>query len=139
MIRTEACGNAASKIAAFPKVRQALLDRQRQFQEMPGLVADGRDMGTVVFPQAEVKIFLEASAEERAKRRFFQLKQKGHDVTLQGLVDEIKARDARDKNRAVAPLMPAEDSITVDTTSLSIEQVFEEAMRIIHEKLGDQL
>lgn len=138
-VRTEACGNAASKIAALPSVRQALLERQRQFQNWPGLVADGRDMGTVVFPEAKTKIFLEASAEERAKRRYFQLKAKGHDVTLQGLVDEIKERDARDKNRAVAPLKPADDASIIDTTSLSIDGVFEEAMRIIHSKLGDQL
>lgn len=103
-IRTEEVGNAASKIAAFPRVREALLRRQRAFRQAPGLIADGRDMGTVVFPEAEVKIFLDASAEERAQRRYKQLQDKGFDVNFERLLTEIRERDDRDRNRAVAPL-----------------------------------
>jgi cytidylate kinase len=106
-------------------VREALLQRQRAFQEMPGLVADGRDMGTVVFPDAPLKIFLTASAEERARRRYLQLKAKGDDVNLASLLDEIRARDERDTQRAVAPLKAADDAIMLDSTQLSIEQVLE--------------
>ncbi|MNR29043.1 Cytidylate kinase [compost metagenome] len=106
-------------------MREALLQRQRAFQEMPGLVADGRDMGTVVFPDAPLKIFLTASAEERAKRRYLQLKAAGNDVSLSSLLDEIRARDERDTQRAVAPLKPAADAIQLDSTELSIEQVLE--------------
>lgn len=102
-IRTEEVGNAASKIAAFPRVREALLRRQRAFRQAPGLIADGRDMGTVVFPEAEVKIFLDASAEERAARRYKQLQDKGFDVNFERLLTEIRERDDRDRNRAVAP------------------------------------
>ena len=127
-IRTEDVGRAASTVAALPGVRQALLKRQHSMQEAPGLVADGRDMGTVVFPQAEVKIFLTASAEERAERRFKQLKEKGFDASLGALLADIQARDERDANRTVAPLVPAEDAIEIDTTKLSIEQVCDEVM-----------
>ena len=122
-IRTEACGELASRVAAIGPVRDALLARQRAFQEAPGLVADGRDMGTVVFPNAELKIYLTASAEERAQRRHKQLIDKGIDVNLSRLLEDIEQRDQRDMNRPVAPLKPAEDAIVVDTTTMSIEQV----------------
>ncbi|MFC3609636.1 (d)CMP kinase [Stutzerimonas tarimensis] len=125
VIRSELVGAGASKVAALPAVRDALLQRQRAFREAPGLVADGRDMGTIVFPDAALKFFLTASAEERARRRFFQLKAQGLDVNLASLLDEIRARDARDTQRAVAPLVPAEDAIQLDSTKLSIEQVLE--------------
>jgi len=124
-IRNEQIGAGASQVAALPAVREALLQRQRAFQEMPGLVADGRDMGTVVFPDAPLKIFLTASAEERARRRYLQLKAKGDDVNLASLLEEIRARDERDTQRAVAPLKPAADAIQLDSTELSIEQVLE--------------
>ncbi|WP_372873958.1 (d)CMP kinase [Pseudomonas sp.] len=122
-IRNEGIGAGASQVASLPAVREALLQRQRAFQEMPGLVADGRDMGTVVFPDAPLKIFLTASAEERARRRYLQLKAKGDDVNLASLLEEIRARDERDTQRAVAPLKPAADAIQLDSTELSIEQV----------------
>nr|MBF0681707.1 (d)CMP kinase [Pseudomonas sp.] len=122
-IRNEVVGAGASQVAALPAVREALLQRQKAFREAPGLVADGRDMGTVVFPDATLKIFLTASAEERARRRYLQLKAKGDDVNLASLLDEIRARDARDTQRAVAPLKPADDAIQLDSTALSIEQV----------------
>jgi len=125
VIRTEVVGAGASQVAALPAVRDALLERQRAFRESPGLVADGRDMGTVVFPDAPLKIFLTASAEERARRRYLQLKGKGEDVNLPSLLDEIIARDERDTQRAVAPLKPAPDAILLDSTDLSIEQVLE--------------
>ncbi|MGX5219808.1 MULTISPECIES: (d)CMP kinase [Pseudomonas] len=124
-IRNEQVGAGASQVAALPAVREALLQRQRAFQEMPGLVADGRDMGTVVFPDAPLKVFLTASAEERARRRYLQLKAKGDDVNLASLLDEIRERDERDTQRTVAPLKPAADAIQLDSTELSIEQVFE--------------
>ena len=127
-IRSEAVAAGASKVAALPAVRDALLKRQRAFQEFPGLVADGRDMGTVVFPDAPLKVFLTASAEERARRRYLQLKAKGDDVSLSGLLDEIRARDERDTQRAIAPLKPAADAIQLDSTELSIEQVLERIM-----------
>lgn len=124
-IRNEQIGAGASQVAALPAVREALLQRQRAFLEMPGLVADGRDMGTVVFPEAPLKVFLTASAEERARRRYLQLKAKGDDVNLASLLDEIRARDERDIQRAVAPLKPAADAIQLDSTELSIEQVLQ--------------
>lgn len=124
-IRNEYVGAGASQVASLPAVREALLQRQRAFREMPGLVADGRDMGTVVFPDAPLKIFLTASAEERAQRRYLQLKAKGDDVNLVSLLDEIQARDERDIQRAVAPLKPAADAIQLDSTELTIEQVLE--------------
>ena len=127
-IRTESCGNNASRVAVMQPVRDALLQRQRDFQKAPGLVADGRDMGTVVFPEAPVKIFLTASAEERARRRFNQLKDAGADVSMQDLLDEIRARDERDMNRAAAPLKPADDAQVIDSTGLSIEEVFVRCM-----------
>ncbi|MGH8434334.1 MAG: (d)CMP kinase [Pseudomonas sp.] len=124
-IRNEQVGAGASQVAALPAVRDALLQRQRAFLEAPGLVADGRDMGTVVFPEAPLKIFLTASAEERARRRYLQLKAQGDDANLTSLLDEIRARDERDTQRAVAPLKPAPDAIQLDSTELSIEQVLE--------------
>jgi cytidylate kinase len=136
LIRNEQIGAGASQVASLPAVREALLQRQQAFQEMPGLVADGRDMGTVVFPDAPLKIFLTASAEERARRRYLQLKAKGDDVNLASLLDEIQARDERDTQRAVAPLKPAVDAIMLDSTELSIEQVLE---RILHEAANRDL
>ncbi|OLU17295.1 cytidylate kinase [Pseudomonas sp. PA1(2017)] len=124
-IRNEQVGAGASQVAALPAVREALLQRQRAFREAPGLVADGRDMGTVVFSDAPLKVFLTASAEERANRRYLQLKAKGDNVNLASLLDEIRARDERDTQRAVAPLKPAADAIQLDSTELSIEQVLE--------------
>lgn len=127
-IRTESVGSCASKVAALPKVREALLQRQRAFLTMPGLVADGRDMGTIVFPTAPLKFFLTASAEERARRRHIQLKKAGEDVILGSLIDEIRKRDERDTNRSVAPLKPATDAIILDSTTLTIEQVLQEIL-----------
>ena len=123
-IRSEQAGNAASKVASLPQVRAALLQRQYAFRQAPGLVTDGRDMGTVVFPDAPYKIFLNASAEERAKRRHKQLKEKGIESNLAGLVAEISERDQRDRQRTVAPLRPADDAIELDSTSLGIDDVF---------------
>jgi len=130
-IRTEAMGAAASIVAALPAVRAALLQRQRDFRQPPGLVADGRDMGTVVFPDSPLKIFLTASAEERARRRYQQLKQAGVAATLSGLLDEIKQRDKRDSERATAPLKPAVDAIQLDSTALSIKQVLEHILKLV--------
>ncbi|OBU34571.1 (d)CMP kinase [Photobacterium kishitanii] len=134
-LRTEKVGNAASKVAALPRVREALLRRQRAFNEQPGLVADGRDMGTVVFTSAEVKIFLDASAEERATRRMNQLQKKGLDVSFSSLLSEIQERDYRDRNRAVAPLRPADDALVLDSTEMSIEQVLEKVLAYVDAKL----
>ncbi len=135
-LRTEEVAGTASQIAALPRVREALLRRQRAFSGAPGLIADGRDMGTVVFPQAEVKIFLDASAEERAQRRMNQLQNKGLDVNLDALLSEIQERDYRDRNRAVAPLRPADDALVLDSTELNIEQVTEQALAYIETKLS---
>ncbi|KAE8178715.1 (d)CMP kinase [Photobacterium carnosum] len=134
-LRTEKVGNAASKVAALPRVREALLRRQRAFNEQPGLVADGRDMGTVVFTSAEVKIFLDASAEERATRRMNQLQKQGLDVSFSRLLSEIQERDYRDRNRAVAPLRPADDALLLDSTEMSIEQVLEKVLAYVDVKL----
>ncbi|MFG0731008.1 (d)CMP kinase [Photobacterium damselae] len=134
-LRAEKVGNTASKVAALPRVREALLRRQRAFSEAPGLVADGRDMGTVVFPSAEVKIFLDASAEERANRRMNQLQKKGLDVNFDSLLSEIQERDYRDRNRAVAPLRPAEDALTIDSTELTIEEVLAQVVAFAESKL----
>ncbi|MEP3588512.1 MAG: (d)CMP kinase [Marinobacter sp.] len=127
-IRTEACGNNASKVAVMQPVRDALLQRQRDFQKAPGVVADGRDMGTVVFPDAPVKIFLTASAEERARRRYNQLKESGVNVNIDAVLDEIRVRDDRDMNRSAAPLKPADDAQVIDSTGLSIEEVLDRCM-----------
>jgi cytidylate kinase len=134
-VRSEACGDLASRIAALPRVRVALLERQHQFRLAPGLVADGRDMGTVVFPDAAVKVFLTASTEERANRRYKQLKEKGIGVSLAQLLEDIRARDKRDRERPVSPLMPAADAVVVDTTELTSDQVLERVLKIISEKL----
>ncbi|MGY0556827.1 MULTISPECIES: (d)CMP kinase [unclassified Lysobacter] len=130
-LRTETAGAAASAIAAIPEVRASLKDRQRAFRQPPGLVADGRDMGTVIFPDAAHKVFLTASAEERAGRRYKQLNDKGVSVTLSGLLREILARDARDASRAVAPLRPADDAVTVDTTGIGIDEVVEHVLSLM--------
>lgn len=122
-IRTEQVGELASKVAVFQPVRDALLGRQQTFAQPPGLVADGRDMGTVVFTAAPLKIFLTASAEERARRRYNQLKEKGFGATLAALVEDIRSRDERDMNRDVAPLRPADDALVVDSTSLTVTEV----------------
>lgn len=135
-IRTEQIGNAASKVAAFGEVRTALLRRQQDFRAAPGLIADGRDMGTVVFPDAEVKIFLDASAEERADRRLKQLQDKGFNVSFDRLLAEIKERDDRDRNRAVAPLKPADDALVIDSTSMSIDAVLDRVLSFAKETLG---
>ncbi len=124
-IRNEIIGTHASKVAALPGVRSGLLRRQQDFRQAPGLIADGRDMGTVVFADAPLKVFLTASAEERARRRYLQLKDKGETVTLTCLLEEIRARDERDTNRVIAPLKPAEDAIILDSTTMTIEQVLE--------------
>ncbi len=130
-IRTETAGAAASAIAAIPEVRTALKERQRVFRQSPGLVADGRDMGTVIFADAATKVFLTASAEERAERRYKQLKEKGVSVNLGDLLREILARDARDASRAVAPLRPAEDAVCIDTTGTGIEAVVERVLSLV--------
>lgn len=135
-LRKEETGMAASKVAALPRVREALLRRQRAFAQAPGLIADGRDMGTVVFPEAQAKIFLDASAEERAHRRMKQLQLKGVDVRFDDLLSEIQERDDRDRNRPVAPLRPAKDALVLDSTSMSIEQVVEKALEHIESKLA---
>jgi cytidylate kinase len=134
VIRTEEVGSIASQVAALPRVREALLRRQRAFEQPPGLVADGRDMGTVVFTEAFAKIFLTASAEARAERRFNQLKDKGMSVKLSRLLSDIQARDERDSQRTVAPLVPANDALVLDSTSLDISQVFEKALEFIKSK-----
>ncbi len=128
-IRAEVCSNGASKVAAYPQVRASLLDRQRAFHQMPGLVADGRDMGSVVFPDAALKIFLTADAETRAQRRYKQLMEKGIDANISTLLQDIRDRDARDINRSVAPLQQGADAILLDTTSLNIAQAVDEVMR----------
>lgn len=135
-IRTEVCGNKASRVAALPGVREALLARQRAFRCSPGLVADGRDMGTVVFPDAQAKVFLEASPEERARRRHKQLNDKGIGASLTRLVEEIAERDARDRARAVSPLRPAKDAAVIDTTALSIDAVVARVMEVLERRLA---
>lgn len=122
-VRTPQCAGLASKISVLPSVRAALLDRQRAFAELPGLVTDGRDMGTVVFPDAKLKLFLDASIEERAQRRYFQLKKRGINASLAQVVEELTNRDYRDRNRTVAPLQAAKDAIVIDTTCKTVEQV----------------
>jgi cytidylate kinase len=133
-IRTEQVGDAASRVAALPAVRQALMQRQRDFRQAPGLVADGRDMGTVVFTDAPLKIFLTASAQERAHRRHLQLQESGVDASLSSLLKEIQARDARDMQRSVAPLKPADDAITLDTTRLTIPEVVDRLTELLAQR-----
>jgi cytidylate kinase len=134
-IRDENCGQLASRLAAVPAVRTALLDLQRRFRQPPGLVADGRDMGTVVFPDAELKIFLEASAQERAERRYKQLKQKGIDVSLTHLAQDLEERDRRDRERSVAPLKPAPDAHIVDSTRMDIPAVIQHVLTLVQSRL----
>ena len=133
-IRTESAGNDASKVAAMPAVRAALLDWQKAFAKMPGLIADGRDMGTTVFPQAQLKIFLTASAEERAQRRHKQLNEKGISSNIAALAAEIAERDERDRTRASSPLVPADDAIVIDSTSLSINEVVQQILTLWSER-----
>ncbi len=135
-LREETTGSLASRVAVIPAVREALLERQRAFRAPPGLVADGRDMGTVVFPDAEVKVFLTASAEERARRRHKQLKEQGVDGNLADLLREINERDARDSSRATAPLKPATDAELIDTTGLTVEQVVRKVMTLLQNRLS---
>ena len=133
-IRTEECGNAASRIAAMATVRAALVERQRAFQQFPGLIADGRDMGTVIFPQAPLKLFLTASPAERAKRRYKQLIEQGISVNLHRLSADITERDERDSKRAASPLKPASDAITIDTTRDDIEAVKARVATLVRER-----
>ncbi len=133
-IRAEEVGNMASRIAAIEPLRKALRARQRAFRQAPGLVADGRDMGTIIFPDAILKIFLTASVEKRAGRRYKQLKAKGESVNLPRLFREIEARDNRDRNRPIAPLVPAEDAVILDSTGLSIEQVLAEIRSLMSQR-----
>ena len=134
-IRSEECGQWASKFAAISEIRQALLQRQRQFAAMPGLVTDGRDMGTVVFPNAFLKIYLSASLQERAKRRALQLHAQGIDVNLAQVVEELTKRDERDSNRMVAPMRPAQDAVVIDTTDRSIDEVLDHILNIVNDRL----
>lgn len=135
-IRTAEAGQNASKVAVYPLVREALLQRQRDFSTEKGLIADGRDMGTVVFPEAQIKLFLDASAEERAKRRVKQLQEKGFNANFDEILAEIKERDYRDRNRAVAPLVPAKNALLLDSTQLSIDEVIEQALQYIASKMA---
>ncbi len=132
-LRTEECGQNASTIAVFPTVRNALLDRQRAFAESPGLVTDGRDMGTVVFPNATLKVFLLASPKVRAERRYLQLKEKGINASLAQVVEELTKRDKRDSERQAAPLKAAPDAIKLDTSGLSIDEVLEQVIDLVKE------
>ncbi len=133
-MRTNEVSTMASKVAAVPAVRAALAERQRAFAQPPGLVADGRDMGTVIFPGAQLKIYLTASVEARAERRYKQLKEKGENVNLSRLLRDIEARDHRDMNREVAPLRPAHDAVVVDSTGLSVDEVLEKVVKMVKEK-----
>lgn len=135
-IRSETVGDAASRVAAMQPVRDALLDRQRAFAKAPGLIADGRDMGTVVFPNAALKVFLTASAEERAKRRHKQLIDKNFDVNLRALLQEIEQRDERDSSRAAAPLRPADDAVVIDSSNLDIAAVVARIVALKNLRLG---
>jgi cytidylate kinase len=134
-IRNESCGKVASQIAVFPTVRAVLLDKQYAFRQPPGLVADGRDMGTTVFPGAIIKFFLEANATERAKRRYLQLKDANQNVTLENLLTEIRERDVRDRERVVSPLMPAKDAVVIDTTGMGIKEVFDRVLKEVNHRL----
>jgi CMP/dCMP kinase len=133
-VRSELAGQYASRVAVFAAVRKALFARQRAFAKAPGLVADGRDMGTQVFVDAPLKIFLTASAEERAQRRHKQLMNKGESVNLAALLEDIRERDRRDSERPVAPLKPAPDALVIDSTALSIDQVFQEVLRLLQQR-----
>ncbi len=136
-LRTEECGRWASEVAVWPEVRAALLQKQHDFRQNPGLVADGRDMGTTVFPAARLKIFLTASPEVRAERRYKQLKEKGLDASLPLLLGEIRARDARDAGRAVSPLRPADDAEILDTSTMGINEVVELILDRLRQRLEE--
>lgn len=136
-IRTEECGGAASRVATYPAVREALLARQRSFLQSPGLVADGRDMGTVVFPDAFAKVYLTASAQVRAERRKKQLNEQGVNVSISGLVRDIESRDARDCGRKSAPLKPAVDALIIDTDNMAIDEVVARVLALAQERLPD--
>jgi len=138
VLRTEEVSSAASRIAVHPALRRALLERQRAFRTPPGLVAEGRDMGTVVFPDATLKVFLTASAEQRAERRYKQLIRKGIPVSIDGLLRDIRERDARDSTRAAAPLAPAPDAVLLDTTDLSIAEVTAAVLAFYRERTGSR-
>lgn len=135
-VRSEACGNRASELAAIPEVRAGLLEQQRRFRRFPGLVADGRDMGSTLFPDAGLKIFLTASPEVRAQRRYNQLKQKGLNANLRALLRDIAARDQRDETRRASPLRAAPDAVLVDTTALSVEEVVAKVLDLVRTRLG---
>jgi cytidylate kinase len=135
-VRTDEAGVDASRVASLPAVRDGLFELQRSFRQTPGLVADGRDMGTVIFPEADVKIYLTASAKARAERRYNQLIHKGINVSMSDLFRSIQARDERDMNRAVSPLTPAEDAFVIDSTDMDIEEVLRNVKAIVTEKLG---
>ena len=135
-IRTELGSDMASKVGAIPAAREALLDRQLAFRKPPGLVADGRDMGTVVFPDADLKIYLTASIEERAQRRHKQLLDKGIDAILPALLQDLTERDARDSERAISPLKPAADAIVIDTTKLDAAEVLAKVMELARQALN---
>lgn len=135
-VRSEECGERASRLAVIPEVRAGLKDLQRSFRRGPGLVADGRDMGTVIFPDAGLKIFLTASARERAQRRYNQLKQKGLTANLDALFHDISARDERDRTRSISPLQPAADAVGLDTTGIGIEQVVARVLELARERFG---
>lgn len=135
-MRKEAAGMGASIVAAHISVRDALLERQRAFEQAPGLIADGRDMGTVVFPHALVKVFLTASAQERANRRYKQLLDRGESANLRALLDDIKARDQRDTQRSVSPLRAADDALTIDSTTMSIDEVLHLVVNAVEKRLA---
>lgn len=136
-LRCEQVSEMASRVAALPAVRAALMGLQRSFREFPGLVADGRDMGTVVFPDAPIKVFLDASVAERARRRYKQLKEKGESVNFARLFQDLEARDRRDRERAVSPALPAGDAVVMDTTRLDLDSVVERVLDLVSERLGE--
>ncbi len=136
-IRTDQGSDLASRVAAMAAAREALLARQQRFRQLPGLVADGRDMGTVVFPDAELKIYLTASLEERAQRRYKQLIDKGISAILPDLLRDLKVRDERDSQRAISPLRPAEDAVVLDTTTMSLDAVVQEVLTMAHDRFGE--
>lgn len=137
-LRSENVSRMASRVAAVPAVRAALLDLQRSFRKPPGTVADGRDMGTVVFPDATIKVFLDASVAERARRRYKQLKRKGESVNFARLFQDLESRDRRDRERAVSPTVPARDAVIIDTTHLDLETVVGRVLDLVNERLGDR-
>ncbi|RMD71125.1 MAG: (d)CMP kinase [Gammaproteobacteria bacterium] len=135
-LRSETCARLASQLAAKPEVRKALLARQHAFRQPPGLVADGRDMGTVVFPDALLKVYLTASPQARARRRYQQLKAMGISANLESILQDMQARDARDEGRAEAPMKPAPDAVVVDTTAMNVDEVFAYVKGLVAQRLG---